>query len=181
MHLLRRRYGEAISGTVKPVRGDLSVAAQRRWLNGLNRCFFFEGKRGGEVGKLFNWVKVGKDLKSKKNRGGCRCRNRCSSKMKENQNCLGSFHVYLENRLNGTFLIRFLGILMPSVEGFKYIGVLNTSEVKTEPEIDRCIGVSSAVILLLYRSVVVKKKLNQKAKVSIYRSIYIATLTYGQL
>ena len=31
----------------------------------------------------------------------------------------------------------------------------------------------------LYRSVVVKRELSQKAKLSIYRSIYVPTLTYG--
>lgn len=45
-----------------------------------------------------------------------------------------------------------------------------------EPEIDRRIGVASSVMCLLYRSVVVKKTLSQKAKGSIYRSIYVATL-----
>lgn len=53
-------------------------------------------------------------------------------------------YVYLRKR---TFLIGFLGILMPSVEGFKYLGV--------------------------------KRKLSQKAKVSICWLIYVASLTYG--
>ena len=37
----------------------------------------------------------------------------------------------------------------------------------------------SAVMLTLKRTVVVKRELSQKAKLSIYRSIYIPTLTYG--
>lgn len=56
---------------------------------------------------------------------------------------------------------------MPSVEGFKHIGVLITSKVKMEHEIDRGIGGASAVMCLLYRSVVVKEKLSKKAKASI--------------
>ncbi|XP_076876507.1 uncharacterized protein LOC143525918 [Brachyhypopomus gauderio] len=48
-----------------------------------------------------------------------------------------------------------------------------------EREIDRRIGAASAVMQSLYRSVVVKKELSQKAKLSIYRSIYVPTLTYG--
>ncbi len=48
-----------------------------------------------------------------------------------------------------------------------------------EREIDRRIGAASAVMRLMYRSVVVKKELSRKAKLSIYRSIYVPTLTYG--
>lgn len=59
---------------------------------------------------------MGKDLKSKKNRGNCRCRESFSSKMKENRNCLGSFHMCILKRvLMELFLIGFLGIPMPSV------------------------------------------------------------------
>ncbi|KAK7913334.1 hypothetical protein WMY93_013545 [Mugilogobius chulae] len=48
-----------------------------------------------------------------------------------------------------------------------------------EREIDRRIGAASAVMQSLYRTVVVKKELSRKAKLSIYRSIYVPTLTYG--
>jgi len=48
-----------------------------------------------------------------------------------------------------------------------------------EQEMDRQIGAASAVMRTLYRSVVVKRELSQKAKLSIYRSIYVPTLTYG--
>ena len=44
---------------------------------------------------------------------------------------------------------------------------------------DRRIGAASAVMRALYRSVVVKKELSRKAKLSIYRSIYVPILTYG--
>ena len=48
-----------------------------------------------------------------------------------------------------------------------------------DPEIDRRIGAVSAVMQMLKRSLVVKRELNQKAKLSIYRSSYIPTLPYG--
>ncbi|TWW73461.1 hypothetical protein D4764_15G0008550 [Takifugu flavidus] len=41
------------------------------------------------------------------------------------------------------------------------------------------IGAASAVMWTLHRSVVVKRELSQKAKLSIYRSIFVPTLTYG--
>ncbi len=67
------------------------------------------------------------------------------------------------------------GVLLPQVEEFRYLGVLFTSEGRMEREIDRRIG---AVMRSMYRSVVVKKELSRKAKLSIYRSIYVPTLTY---
>ncbi|KAI3366821.1 hypothetical protein L3Q82_009237 [Scortum barcoo] len=65
------------------------------------------------------------------------------------------------------------GEVLPQVEEFKYLGVLFTSEGKIEREIDRRIGAASAVMRSVYRTVVVKKELSRKAKLSIYRSIYV--------
>jgi len=44
---------------------------------------------------------------------------------------------------------------------------------------DRQIGASSAVTKALLRSVMVKRELSWKAKLSIYWSIFVPTLTYG--
>ncbi|XDV26977.1 hypothetical protein PO909_030586 [Leuciscus waleckii] len=71
------------------------------------------------------------------------------------------------------------GEFLPQVEEFKYLGVLFTSEGRLERETDRRISAASAVMRSMYRSVVVKKELSRKAKLSIYRSIYVPTLTYG--
>ncbi|KAI3376109.1 hypothetical protein L3Q82_016635 [Scortum barcoo] len=59
------------------------------------------------------------------------------------------------------------GEVLPQVEEFKYLGVLFTSEGKMEREIDRRIGAASAVMRSVYRTVVVKKELSRKAKLSI--------------
>ncbi|KAK0136262.1 hypothetical protein N1851_027842 [Merluccius polli] len=67
----------------------------------------------------------------------------------------------------------------PQVEEFKYLGVLFTSEGRMEREINRRIGAASAVMRTLHRSVVVKRELSQKTKLSIYQSIYVPALTYG--
>ncbi|KAI3368473.1 hypothetical protein L3Q82_025489 [Scortum barcoo] len=77
--------------------------------------------------------------------------------------------------------LRVSGEVLPQVEEFKYLGVLFTSEGKMEREIDRRIGAASASYARsVYRTVVVKKELSRKAKLSIYhRSIYVPTLTYG--
>ncbi|KAK7881170.1 hypothetical protein WMY93_029579 [Mugilogobius chulae] len=75
--------------------------------------------------------------------------------------------------------LRVGGESLPQVAEFKYLGVLFTSEGRMEREIDRRIDAASAVMQSLYRTVVVKKELSRKAKLSIYRSIYVPTLTYG--
>ncbi len=48
-----------------------------------------------------------------------------------------------------------------------------------EREIDRKICAASAVMRALHRTVVVKRELSRKAKLSIYQSIYVPTLTCG--
>ena len=48
-------------------------------------------------------------------------------------------------------------------------------------EIDKWIGAVSAVMRTLKQSVVVKREVSQNAKLSIYRSIYVLTLTQGHL
>ncbi|TWW55930.1 hypothetical protein D4764_09G0009800 [Takifugu flavidus] len=70
--------------------------------------------------------------------------------------------------------------VLPQVEEFKYLGILFTSEGRMEREIDRWIGAASAVMRALNRSVVVKRELSRKARLSIYRSIYVPVLTYGR-
>ncbi|KAI3367022.1 hypothetical protein L3Q82_009655 [Scortum barcoo] len=73
--------------------------------------------------------------------------------------------------------LRVGGEVLPQVEEFKYLGVLFTSEGKME---DRRIGAASAKLCgRCTGPSVVKKELSRKAKLSIYRSIYVPTLTYG--
>ncbi|KAI3364315.1 hypothetical protein L3Q82_011116 [Scortum barcoo] len=75
------------------------------------------------------------------------------------------------------------GEVLPQVEEFKYLGVLFTSEGKMEREIDRRIGAASAVMRSVYadRTVVVKKELSRKVKLSIYQvNLTLPPSTYGQ-
>ncbi|KAL3063618.1 hypothetical protein OYC64_000034 [Pagothenia borchgrevinki] len=48
-----------------------------------------------------------------------------------------------------------------------------------EREMGRRIGAAGAVLQSLYRTVVTKRELSQKAKLSVYRAISVPTLTYG--
>ena len=69
--------------------------------------------------------------------------------------------------------------LLSQAKEFKYLRVLFTSEGKMERETDRWIGAASAVLRALYQSVMVKKALSRKVKLSIFQSIYVTALTYG--
>lgn len=67
--------------------------------------------------------------------------------------------------------------LLTQVNDFKFLGILFISEGKMEQVIIRWIGLMSAVVWILYWSIEVKGELNQEAKLSICRSIYISSLT----
>ncbi|TWW59340.1 hypothetical protein D4764_06G0008700 [Takifugu flavidus] len=83
------------------------------------------------------------------------------------------------NRKKVECLLRVKEEILPQVEKFKYLGVLFTSEGRMEQEIDRRIGAASAVMRTLHWSVVVKRELSRKAKLSVYWLIFVPTLTYG--
>jgi len=65
---------------------------------------------------------------------------------------------------------------LPQVEEFKYLGVLITSGRRRDSEISR--RHKAAVMESLYWTVVVKRELSHKTKLSIFRAVYIPTLTY---
>ena len=64
-------------------------------------------------------------------------------------------------------------------EKFKYLDVSFTSDGRQNRELDICIGKASAEMRQLHRSVVLKRKLCTKAKLSIFKSVYAPILTYG--
>ena len=68
---------------------------------------------------------------------------------------------------------------LPQVKEFKYLRVLFMSEGMMGSEIDRRIGAAGAVLHALHRIVVIKRELSRKAKLSIYQSIFVPTLTSG--
>ena len=68
---------------------------------------------------------------------------------------------------------------LPQVEEFNYVRILFTGEGRTEQEIDRRLSAASAIMWSLYWSVVVKRELSQKARLSVYRLIFVPSLNYG--
>lgn len=67
---------------------------------------------------------------------------------------------------------------LPLVEEFNCLEVLVTSEGKMEHKIDSLIGAATAVMRLLYRSVVVKKNQSRKSE-AFDLPVYVPTITSG--
>ena len=66
-------------------------------------------------------------------------------------------------------------------EKFKYLGVSFTSDDRQNSELDISIGKASAVMRQLHRSVVLKRELCTRAKLSIFRWVCVPILTYGHI
>jgi hypothetical protein len=71
------------------------------------------------------------------------------------------------------------GVPLQQVEKFKYLGFTFTSDGKFDTEINSRIGKAGVVLRELYRTIVTKKELSREAKLAVFRSMYIPTLTYG--
>ena len=67
----------------------------------------------------------------------------------------------------------------PQVKEFKFLRVWFMSEGMMGNKIDRRVRAAGAVLHALHRTVVTKRELSRKAKLSIYWSVFIPTLTYG--
>ena len=71
------------------------------------------------------------------------------------------------------------GVPPKQSEKFNYLDVSFTSDGRQNSELDIRIGKASAVMRQLHRSVVLKRELCTKAKLSIFRSVYVLIPTYG--
>ena len=70
------------------------------------------------------------------------------------------------------------GATLKQVEQFKYLGVAFTSDGRQDEELDTQIGKASAVMRALHHSVVMKRELSKKAKLSIFKAVFVPILTY---
>ena len=71
------------------------------------------------------------------------------------------------------------GATLKQVEKFKYLGVAFTSDERQDEELDIRISKASAVMRALHYSVVMKQELSKKAKLSIFKAVFVPILTYG--
>ena len=69
---------------------------------------------------------------------------------------------------------------LKQVEKFKHLGVAFTSDGRQlDEELDTRIGKASAVMRALHYSVVMKRELSKKAKLSIFKAVFVPILNYG--
>ena len=64
------------------------------------------------------------------------------------------------------------GATLKQVEKLKYLGVAFTSDGRQDEELDTRIGKDSAVMRALHYSIVMKRKLSKKAKLSIFKAVF---------
>ena len=71
------------------------------------------------------------------------------------------------------------GETLKQVEKFRYLGVVFTSDGRQDEELDTRIGKASAVMRALHYSVVMKRELSKKTKLSIFKAVFVPIPTYG--
>ena len=64
------------------------------------------------------------------------------------------------------------GATLKQVEKFKYLGVAFTSDGRQNEELDTRIGEARAVMRALHYSVVMKRELSKKTKLSIFKAVF---------
>ena len=69
---------------------------------------------------------------------------------------------------------------LKQVKKFKYLRVAFTSDGRQDEELDTRIGKASAVMRALHYLGVMKRELLKKAKLSIFKTVFVPILTYGQ-
>ena len=71
------------------------------------------------------------------------------------------------------------GATLKQLEKFKYRGVAFTNDGSQNDKLDIRIGKVCAVMQALHYSVVMKRELSKKAKLSIFQTVFVPILTYG--
>ena len=66
-----------------------------------------------------------------------------------------------------------------SLKKFKYLALAFTSNRRQDEELDVRSGKANTVMRALNHSVVLKRELSRKAKLSVFKSIFVPILTYG--
>ena len=71
------------------------------------------------------------------------------------------------------------GVTLKQVEKFKYLRVAFTSDGRQDEELDTRISKAGTVMRALHCSVVMKRELSKKAKLSVFETVFVPILTYG--
>ena len=78
------------------------------------------------------------------------------------------------------FSFQTYGVTLQQTEKFKYFAVTFSIQGRQDNELDTRIEKVSTVMLQLFRSVVLKRELFTTVKFSVFRSVFVPTLTYGR-
>ena len=70
------------------------------------------------------------------------------------------------------------GVNLQQMEKFKYLGVTFSNDGRQDNKLDTHSGKASAAMHQLYQSVVLKQELCKKAKLSIFRSVFVPNHIY---
>ena len=70
-------------------------------------------------------------------------------------------------------------VTLQQTEKFKYLGVVFSSDGRQDNELNNRIRKASAVMCQFYRSVVLKQELCTKAKLIVFRSVFVSIPTYS--
>ncbi|CAM1320037.1 Uncharacterised protein r2_g2845 [Pycnogonum litorale] len=85
----------------------------------------------------------------------------------------------LLSRRPGQCTLRVSGVPLKQMEKFKYLGVVFTSDGRQDIELDIRIAAAGAVMCQLRRSVQLRCELGVKAKLTVFKSVFVPILTYG--
>ena len=70
-------------------------------------------------------------------------------------------------------------VTLQQTEKFKYLGVTFLSDGRQDNELDTRIGKASAIMRQLCQSVVLKRELCTRAKLSVFKLVFVPILSYG--
>ena len=79
----------------------------------------------------------------------------------------------------GQCVLQVNGAKLKQVEKFKYLGVAFTSDGRQDEELDTRIDMARAIMRALLNLVVIKRELSKKAKLSIFKAVFVPILTFG--
>ncbi|CAM1332352.1 Uncharacterised protein r2_g4147 [Pycnogonum litorale] len=85
----------------------------------------------------------------------------------------------LLSRRPGQCTLHVSGVPLKRVEKSKYLGVVFTSDGKQDIELDTRIAAAGVVMRQLQRSVLLSRELGVKAKLAVFKSVFVPILTYG--
>ena len=92
--------------------------------------------------------------------------------------CTAKTEVLHLSRNSDQCMLQVNGATLKQVEKFKYLGVAFKSDGRQEDELSTQIGKASALMQALHYSVVMNWELSEKAKLSIFKTVFVPILTY---